>query len=212
MRKLVATARVVAMIILIGVGRIPVAGAGSATDDVFQPTFSNLVTAASAFATSFYNFNAQQACAADPKCGMPQDPGSGFALTAGSCCGDDNSCNMDFFDKVDDVDSALYTLYKNERTYDLIMRIQGARMTAMKGAAGMSAPGAAVVARFEIDIARAKKKFLEKFNVKTNGNIDKLNSLLLALGTIVDNYCGDKNWYQRNGLPLYLHAKIKFPK
>jgi len=182
------------------------------TDDIFQPSFSNLLGGASAFATAFYNYSAAQQCAADPSCGMPDDPGSGFEVGAGSCCDNNDECFNEFGRHVDRIDRALFTLYKNDRHHDLVMRIQGARMTAMKGAGSMSAPAGAIVARQEVEIAKAQKAYIERFNVKTNQNVNLLNGFLLELGTIVDNYCEGANWYQRHGLPLYLHAKTKFPK
>jgi len=182
------------------------------TDDLFQPSLGNMLGGASAFTTAFYNYSAAAQCNADPACGMPEDPGSGFEVGAGSCCDNNDSCFNEFGRHVDRIDRALFTLYKNERTYELIMRVQGARMTAMKGAGSMSAPAAAIVARQEVEIAKAQKDFMDRWNVKTNKNIGLFNGFLIELGSVVDNYCEGSNWYQRNGLPLYLHAKTKFPK
>lgn len=190
-------------------GRVAQADIGT---ELFSPSFSNLLGGASAFATSFYEYSAMEACAADPSCGMPDDPGSGFEVGAGSCCDNNDACFNEFGTHVERIDAALFTLYKNERTYKLIMRKQSARITAMKGAGSMSAAAGAVVARQEVEIAKAQKSFMEKFNAKTTQNVDKLNEFLIALGTSVDTYCEGSNWYQRNGLPLYLHAKTKFPK
>ena len=180
--------------------------------EVFDPSFGNITAGASAFATAFYNYSVFQECVSDPDCGMPDDPGSGFEIGAGSCCDENNDCFNDFETHVDRIDRALATLYKNERTYALIMKIQSARMTAMRGAGGMSAPAAAVVARQEIDIAKAQSDFTDKFNNKTLSNISKLNDFMLELDLIIEDYCADTDWYQRNGLPLYLHARMKFPK
>ena len=185
---------------------------GGADDSLFNPSFSNMVGGASAFVTAFINYGAFQACASDPSCGMPDDPGSGFEVGAGSCCDNNDDCFNEFGTHVNRLDRALLTLYTNERHYNLVMRIQGVRMAAMRGAGSMSAMGAAVVARQEVDIAIAEKGFLEKFNAKANSNISSLNDFLLELGALIENYCEGSNWYQRNGLPLYLHAKMKFPK
>ncbi len=183
-----------------------------ATDGFFNPGFSNMVNGAAQFAQAYADYSAAETCWADPQCGMPDDPNSGFELPAGDCCEGNSSCVAEFDNQVSKIDSALYTLYKNERTYEIIMQVQKARMTAMKGAGSMSAPGGAVVARMEVDIAKAQKGFIDKFNTKTQSNINRLNDFLLALGGVIDQHCGDSNWYQRNGLPLYLHAKTKFPK
>jgi len=211
MNRLSKTLRCVAMALAVFTTASMAANAGPA-DDVFSPSFGNLLGGASKFASSFYNYSAAQQCAADPQCGMPDDPGSGFEVGAGSCCDSNDECFNEFGRHVARIDRALNTLYYNERRYGLIMRIQGARMTAMRGAGGMSAPGAAAVARMEIEIANAQKGFTNRFNAKTNENVDLLNGFLLELGSVVENYCQGSNWYQRNGLPLYLHAKIKFPK
>jgi hypothetical protein len=183
-----------------------------AMDNLFNPSFSSMLNGAAQFAQAYADHSAATACWADPQCGMPDDPGSGFELPAGDCCEGSSACIESFDGYLARIDSALYTLYKNERTYEVIMQIQKARMTAMKGAGSMSAPGGAVVARMEVDIAKAQKGFIEKFNAKTQGNIGKLNEYLLALGEAVDQYCTGANWYQRNGMPIYLHAKTKFPK
>ncbi len=183
-----------------------------AMDNLFNPSFSNMLNGAAQFAQAYADYSAASACWADPHCSMPDDPGSGFELPAGDCCEGSAACIEAFDGYVARIDDALYTLYKNERTYEVIMQIQKARMTAMKGAGSVSAPGGAVVARMEVDIAKAQKGFVDKFNTKTQGNIGKLNDYLLALGGAVDQYCTGSNWYQRNGLPIYLHAKTKFPK
>lgn len=181
-------------------------------DELFSPSLGNMLGGASAFAAAFYNYSAAAECNADPSCGMPDDPGSGFQVGAGSCCDENDECFNEFGRHVDRIDRALLKFYTREREYNLIMRVQSARMTAMKGAGSMSAPAAAIVARQEIEIAKAQKGYIERFNNNTNINLGHLNNFLLELGTVVDNYCEGTNWYQRNGMPLYLHAKIKFPK
>ena len=183
-----------------------------ADDALFNPSFSDMLGAASAFVATFINYGALQACASDPSCGMPDDPGSGFEVGAGSCCDNNDDCFNEFGTHVDRLDRALSTLHGNERRHNLVMRIQGIRMAAMRGAGSLSAAGAAVVARQEVDIAIAQKKYLENFNAKANSNIDLLNDFLLELGALIENYCEGSNWYQRNGMPLYMHAKLKFPK
>jgi len=183
-----------------------------AGDDQFNVSFSSMLGGASAFAAAFINYGALQACASDPSCGMPDDPGSGFEVGAGSCCDNNDDCFNDFALHVKRLDKALFTLYKNERYHNLVMRIQGIRMSAMRGAGSLSAAGAAVVARLEINIAKDQKKYFERFNVKTNTNISLLNDFLVELGALIENHCAGSNWYQRNGVPLYMHAKLTFPK
>jgi len=188
------------------------ARADDVSDALFQPSFSNMMTGASAFAHTLINYHAFQQCASDPSCGMPDDPGSGFEVGAGSCCDNNDECFNDFSRHVNRIDRALFTLYSNDRRHNLVMRIQGARMAAMRGAGGSAAPAAAVVARQEADIAIAERNYLEKYNAKTNEYVGLLNDFLLELGSVINSYCEGSDWYQRNGLPLYLHAKIKFPK
>ena len=180
--------------------------------EISPPGFGDMLNTASQFAQAYTDYSAAAACAADPQCGMPDDPNSGFELPAGDCCDGVDECVNSFDNYIVKVDDALKVLYGNERYYDILMRVQKARMTAMKGAGSMSAPGSAAVARMEIDIAKAQKGFVDKFNTKTENNIKQLNKILIKLGGIVDQYCSDSNWYQRNALPLYLHAKTKFPK
>jgi len=183
-----------------------------AMDDFFKPSISNMLSGASAFATYFHDYSAAMACYNDPACGMPSDPNAGFDLPPSSCCENSVSCLSAYNEAIRKVDVSLFTLYKNEKTYRAIMQVQSARMTAMKGAGSMSPIGGAAVARMEIDIAKAKKGFIAKFNTKTQHNISRLNEFLLELGTINDNSCQDTGWYQRYGMPVYIHAKIKFPK
>lgn len=180
--------------------------------EIFPPGFGDMLNVASQFAQAYTDYSAAAACAEDPQCGMPDDPNSGFEVPVGDCCDGIDGCVNSFDNYLVKLDDALKILYGNERYYDILMRVQKARMTAMKGAGSMSAPGSAVVARMEIDIAKAQKGFIDKFNTKTENNIKQLNKILIKLGGIVDQYCSDSNWYQRNGLPLYLHAKTKFPK
>lgn len=52
----------------------------------------------------------------------------------------------------------------------------------------------------------------DKFNATTTKNIDRLNELLIDLDGTLGQYCETNNWYQINGLPIYIHAKTKFPK
>lgn len=183
-----------------------------AKDNVFSPSFSNVLNGAIAFAQYFHDYSSAEACYNDPSCGMPDDSDTGLDIPPGSCCDGIDSCYNDYVQALNRIDVALYTLYKNEKTYDLIMRVQNARMTAMKGAGSMSPAGAAAVARMEVDIAKAQKAFQDKFNTKTEHNISRLNEFLLGLGNTIDTYCADSGWYQRYGLPVYIHAKTKFPK
>ncbi len=183
-----------------------------AMGNLFNPSFSSMLNGAAQFARAYADYSAASACWGDPQCGTPGDPDSGFELPAGDCCEGSSACIEAFDGYVARIDAALYILYKNERTYEVIMQVQKARITAMKGAGSKSAPGGAVVARMEVDIAKTQKGFIDKFNTKTQNNIGQLNDSLLALGGAVDQYCSDSNWYQHNGLPLYLHAKTKFPK
>ncbi len=171
-----------------------------AMDNLFNPSFSSMLTSASKFTQAHSDHSAATACRTDPKCGMPGDSNSGFKLPAGSCCEGSSACIEAFDGYVTKIDSVMYALYKNERTYAVIMRIHQARM------------GAASGARKQVDFAKAQKGFIEKFNAKTRSNIIKLNNYLLALGGAVDQYCTGSKWYKRNGLPIYQHAKAKFPK
>lgn len=184
----------------------------SRATEIFPPGFGDMLNVASQFSQAYTDYSAAAACAADPQCGMPDNPNSGFEIPTGDCCDGISECVSSFDSYIGKLDDALKILYGNERYYDILMRVQKARMTAMKGAGAMSAPGSAVVARMEVDIAKAQKGFIDKFNAKTENNIKQLNKILMKLGGIVDQYCSDSNWYQRNGLPLYLHAKTKFPK
>lgn len=183
-----------------------------AKDNVFSPSFSNGLNGAIAFAQYFHDYSSAEACYNDPSCGMPDDADTGLDIPPGSCCDGIDSCYNDYVQALQRIDVALYTLYKNEKTYDLIMRVQNARMTAMRGAGSMSPMGAAAVARMEVDIAKAQQSFQDKFNTKTENNISRLNDFLLDLGGTIDGYCEDSGWYQRYGLPIYIHAKTKFPK
>lgn len=180
--------------------------------DLFKPSISSMVGSAVAFSIGFENYKAAEGCAADPACGTPADPSSGFETAVGSCCHENDDCFEDFNRHVARIDRAMVTLYKNDKTYSIFMRQQKARMTAMKGAGSASAAGAAVVARMQADIAKAQAGYIQKFNNKAETNIGLLNDFLLELGGLVEQYCSGSNWYQSNGLPIYLHSKIKFPK
>ena len=180
--------------------------------NVFRPSLSNMLGGAIAFTEYFYGYSSAVACANDPECGGQDGAGSGLDVPSGSCCDGIDGCFNDYLLGLQRIDDALYVLYKNEKTYGWIMAVQNARMTAMRGAGSMSPAGAAVVARFEVDIAKAAKSFRGKFNAKTEQNISRLNDFLLELGATIDTYCHEGGWYQRYGLPVYLHAKTKFPK
>jgi len=187
-------------------------GYGGATDAYFAPTFSNMINGATQFGVALKDYSAASACWSDPQCGLPDDPNAGFELPAGDCCEESADCIADFDGYVGKVSEALRVLYGNERYFHILMQTQKARMAAMRGAGSMSAAGTAVVARMEADIAKAQQGFVDKFNTKAQYNISRLHDFLLGLGDVIDQYCGSQNWYQRNALPLYLHAKIKFPK
>ncbi len=168
-----------------------------ADDALFNPSFSSMLGGASAFAAALINYGTLQACASDPLCGMPDDPSSGFEVGAGSCCDNNDDCFNDFGLHVNRLDRALFTLYKNERHHNLVMRIQGIRMSAMRGAGSLSAAGAAVVARLEITIAKEQKKYFERFNAKTNINIceiilEIIKISLILIGGSVSN--GTDSW------------------
>jgi len=150
----------------------------------------------------------------DSTCGNPENPEqSGYELALSSCCDDNDQCAMEFNTQLDNIDSALKVLYKNEHFYIIFMDKQAARLTLMRSAASASPiGGAAVTGKLEAGIMKAKKGFIRKFNEKTNQNISRLNEFLVRVGEIHQSYCNDSQWYNRNGLPLYLHARSKFPK
>ena len=191
----------------------PVAGpVTTVVNTFFKPSFGDVVKFDAEFRKALDQFSAAQECMNDPDCGMPSGSGPGFEFEAGECCRSNAEC-IDSFDRyLRKIDRALFTLYKNERTWKIKMQVADARMSAMKAAGGMSPVGGAVVARMEADIAKAKKQFIDKFNEKTEYNISRLNDFLNGLGGVINEYCGDSGWYQKNGLPVYLHARTKFLK
>lgn len=179
---------------------------------IFQPSYADMLKAAAAIAEARDNLNAAEGCAADPMCESPGDTSSGFETSLGACCYEIDDCFNEFNEYVRKTDVALYTLYKNERTYTIFMMAQNARIAMMKGAASTSAAGTAIGGKLEADVAKAKKSYVDKFNVTTNANVNRLNEFLLGLDSTLKQYCAVDNWYQINGLPIFIHAKTKFPK
>ncbi len=190
----------------------PASQAGNDMSSIFQTSFAVMVKAAAAIEEGMNNLNAAEGCAADPMCESPGDTSSGFETTLGACCSENDACFNDFNEYVRRTDVALYTLYKNERTYTIFMMAQNARIAMMKGAASTSAVGTAIGGKLQADVAKARKSYIHKFNVTTNANINRLNEFLLGLDSTLKQYCGVDNWYQINGLPIFIHAKTKFPK
>lgn len=179
---------------------------------IFSTSWSDMVKGAAEFKTGMDNYHAAQGCAADPACDSGGDTSSGFEAGMSDCCYDNDACYNEFNEWVRKIDVALFTLYKNERTYSIFMRAQDARIAMMKGAASTSAAGTAIGGKLEADIIKARKSYVDKFNATTTKNIDRLNEFLIGLDGSLGQYCEANNWYQVNGLPIYLHAKTKFPK
>lgn len=179
---------------------------------IFATSLSDMVKGAAEFKVGMDNYHAAQGCAADPTCDAGGDSASGFEAGMADCCYDNDACYNEFNEWVRKIDVALFTLYKNERTYSIFMRAQDARIAMMKGAASTSAAGTAVGGKLEADVIRARKDYVDKFNATTNKNINRLNEFLIGLDGSLGQYCEANNWYQVNGLPIYIHAKTKFPK
>ncbi len=178
---------------------------------IFTTSWSDLVKGAAEFSNAMDNYNAAMGCAADPVC-ESGGSGSGFETGISDCCYENDACYNEFTEHVRKIDIALSTLYGNERTYTIFMRAQDARLAMMKGAASTSAAGTAIGGKLEADIIKARSAYVDKFNDKTNHNIDRLNEFLLGLDGTLRQYCDAGNWYQVNGLPIYIHAKTRFPK
>ncbi len=187
-------------------------GASAAAISIFSTSMADMVKGAAEFKIGMDNYHAAQGCAADPACGSAGDTSSGFETGMSECCYENDACFNDFNEWVRKIDVALYTLYKNERTYEIFMRAQDARIAMMKGAAGTSAAGTAIGGKLEADIIRARREYVDKFNTTTTKNIDRLNEFLIGLDGTLVQHCEANNWYQLNGLPIYIHAKTKFPK
>ncbi len=189
-----------------------VANSNASFESIFSTSWADMVKGAAEFKKGMDNYHAANGCAADPACDSGGDSSSGFEAGIADCCYDTDSCYNDFIEHVRKIDIALYTLYKNERTYTIFMRAQDARIAMMKGAAGTSAAGTAIGGKLEADIIKARKNYVDKFNATTTKNIDRLNEFLIDLDGTLGQYCETNNWYQINGLPIYIHAKTKFPK
>tara|TARA_R110001592_G_scaffold363371_1_gene685753 strand:+ start:392831 stop:393409 length:579 start_codon:yes stop_codon:yes gene_type:complete len=179
---------------------------------VFSSSWADMVKGTAEFKNGMDNYHAAQGCAADPACESGGDTSSAFETGIADCCYDNDACYNEFNEYVRKIDVALFTLYKNERTYSTFMRAQDARIAMMKGAASTSAAGTAIGGKLEADIIKARENYVDKFNATTGKNIDRLNEFLIGLDGTLGQYCEANNWYQTNGLPIYIHAKTKFPK
>jgi hypothetical protein len=171
-----------------------------------------MVKGAAEFKVGMDNYHAAQGCSADPFCEPGDGPSSGLETGMADCCYENTACYNEFTEWVRKIDVALFTLYKNERTYSIFMRAQDARIAMMKGAASTSAAGTAIGGKLEADIIKARADYVDKFTAKTDKNIDRLNDFLIGLDGTLGQYCDANNWYQVSGLPIYIHAKTKFPK
>lgn len=179
---------------------------------IFKTSMTSMFKGAAEFKKGMDNYHAANGCAADPACDPGPDASSGFETGMADCCYENDTCYNEFTEHVRKIDVALFTLYKNERTYSIFMRAQDARIAMMKGAASTSAAGTAIGGALEADIIKARKEYVKKFNATTGKNIDRLNEFLISLDATLGQYCEANNWYQNNGLPIYIHAKTKFPK
>jgi len=202
-RLLGAFAGLVAGLALAGGTRADVAS-------IFASSWADLVKGAAEFKTGMDNFHAAQGCAEDPDC--ESGDGDGLETDMPDCCYGNDTCYNEFTEWVRKIDVALFTLYKNDRTYNIFMRAQDARIAMMKGAASTSAAGTAIGGKLEADVIRARQEYIDRYNDQTDHNIDRLNEFLIGLDGTLGQYCSASNWYQINGLPIYVHAKTKFPK
>ncbi|MFT5335683.1 MAG: hypothetical protein ACI9GB_003604 [Halioglobus sp.] len=202
--------KIASLCVVANLAATPASHAG--IESIFSTSWADMVKGAAEFGNAMDNYNAAQGCAADPACESGGDTSSGFETGMANCCYDNDACYNEFTEYVRKIDVTLFTLYKNERTYTIFMRAQDARIAMMKGAASTSAAGTAIGGTLEADIIKARKKYVDKFNATTDHNIDRLNEFLIGLNGTLGQYCETNNWYQINGLPIYIHAKTKFPK